>query len=311
MRGKVIKSTGSWFIVRVENNAILQCKIKGKFRMQGIKTTNPIAVGDEVEVEQTQKTDDPVITKIYPRQNYIIRKSVNLSKEAHILASNIDQAMLFVTLAFPETSLSFIDRFLITAEAYKIPCVLIFNKIDLYDEETLEDLEAYQMMYEALSVPCLSTSASCGDGLEEVKARLKDKTTMISGHSGVGKSTLINALDPALDIKTDEISEIHLQGKHTTTFAELHELYFGASIIDTPGVRGFGLVYFEKEELRHLFPEFSSYAEACKFSNCMHINEPKCAVKQAVETGELFETRYENYLQFVEDVEENQKSSYR
>lgn len=311
MKGKVIKSTGSWFIVRAENKELLQCKIKGKFRIQGIKTTNPVAVGDEVEVEQTQKTDYPVITKIYPRRNYIIRKSVNLSKEAHILASNIDQAMLFVTLAYPETSLSFIDRFLITAEAYKIPCILIFNKIDLYDDEILEDLAAYQMMYEALSIKCLSTSASEAIGLEDVKLLLKDKTTMISGHSGVGKSTLINALDPALDIRTDEISEIHLQGKHTTTFAELHELDFGASIIDTPGVRGFGLVYFEKEELRYLFPEFTPYAEGCKFSNCMHINEPKCAVKQAVEEGELFETRYENYLQFVEDVEENQKMSYR
>lgn len=310
MKGIVIKSTGSWYHVKTTNGEIFPCKIKGKFRLKGIRTTNPVSVGDHVELLFSSKTDYPVITKIEERKNYIVRKSVNLSKEAHILAANIDQAILFVTLAYPTTTLSFIDRFLISAQAYHIPCVIIFNKIDLYNEDMLEDMEAYKMMYESLGYTCLEASATENIGLQDIESCLKNKVSMISGHSGVGKSTLINALDETLDITTSEISDVHLQGKHTTTFAEMHDLSFGASIIDTPGVRGFGLVYFSKEELKGLFPEFVSYSKECKFNNCIHINEPKCAVKNAVESGELFETRYENYLQFVKDIEE-QQSQYR
>lgn len=311
MKGQVIKSTGSWYHVKTNDGEIHACKIKGKFRLKGIRTTNPVAVGDIVQLKKTENSEYPVITKIEERKNYIIRKSVNLSKEAHILATNIDQAILFVTLAYPTTSLSFIDRFLISAEAYHIPCVIIFNKVDLYDEDMLEDLEAYKMMYEALGYTCLEASATENIGLKEIETCLKGKTSMISGHSGVGKSTLINALDENLDITTSEISDVHLQGRHTTTFAEMHDLHFGASIIDTPGVRGFGLVYFTKEELKGLFKEFTPYSEQCKYNNCVHINEPKCAVKNAIEEGELFETRYENYLQFVKDIEEEELSNYR
>lgn len=311
MKGLVIKSTGSWYHVKTDDGEIHSCKIKGKFRLQGIRTTNPVAVGDIVHLKFTDKTDYPVIHKIENRKNYIVRKSVNLSKEAHILATNIDQAILFVTLAFPTTSLSFIDRFLISAKAYHIPCTIIFNKVDLYDDDMLDDLEAYKMMYEALGYSCIIASATEEIGLQEIEDSLKGKISMISGHSGVGKSTLINALDENLDITTSEISDVHLQGRHTTTFAEMHELHFGASIIDTPGVRGFGLIYFSKEELKGLFTEFLPYASECKFNNCIHLNEPKCAVKKAVEDGELFETRYENYLQFMKDVDEENLNNYR
>ena len=311
MKGLVVKSTGSWYHVKTEDGTIHHCKIKGKFRLKGIRTTNPVAVGDIVYLKFSEKTDYPVIFKIEDRKNYIIRKSVNLSKEAHILATNVDQAILFVTLAYPTTSLSFIDRFLISATAYHIPCTIVFNKIDLYDDEMMEDMEAYKMMYQALGYSCISASATEGIGLDEIEHILKDKISMISGHSGVGKSTLINALDENLDITTSEISDVHLQGKHTTTFAEMHDLHFGASIIDTPGVRGFGLIYFTKEELKGLFTEFLPYASDCKFNNCIHLNEPKCAVKTAVENGELFETRYENYLQFMKDVEEENNNNYR
>jgi ribosome biogenesis GTPase len=312
MKGIVIKSTGSWYKVKGEDGEIYDCRIKGKFRIKGIRTTNPLAVGDRIHFHIQEGNDIPVIDKIEPRQNYIVRKSVNLSKEAHILAANIDQALLFVTLAYPETTLSFIDRFLITAEAYKIPTTLVFNKVDLYDEEQLLDLDAYKMMYNALGYDSIVCSAKEGIGLEALHSKLKDKTTLVAGHSGVGKSTLINSIEPTVQIKTNEISDIHLQGKHTTTFAEMHELNIGGNIIDTPGIRGFGLVYFNKEEIRDLFLEFKPLAEDCKFSNCMHIKEPKCAVKDAVENDELFATRYENYLQFINDLEEEEiNPSYR
>ncbi|MCT4663851.1 MAG: ribosome small subunit-dependent GTPase A [Flavobacteriales bacterium] len=311
MKGLVIKSTGSWYKVLDNKGKLYDCKIKGKFRIQGIRTTNPVAVGDEVEILQNDNQDIPLIHKIYPRRNYIIRKSVNLSKEAHILASNIDRAILIVTLAYPETSLSFIDRFLITAEAYYIPVTIVFNKYDLYDEELELDLEAYRMMYEAIGYDTLVCSAEEKFGLEPLIEILKDKTTLLSGHSGVGKSTLVNAIEPTLDLRTDEISDIHLQGKHTTTFAEMHPLSFGGNIIDTPGIRGFGLVYMDVEEIKGLFPEFQSYSKECKFHNCQHLHEPKCAVKAAVEKGELFSTRYENYLQFVNDIQEENAQNHR
>lgn len=311
MKGIVVKSTGSWYRVKGEDNKFYDCKIKGKFRIKGIKTTNPLAVGDYIQFHFAENSEIPVIDKIEPRRNYIIRKSVNLSKEAHILAANIDQLLLFVTLAYPETTLSFIDRVLITAEAYKIPCTLVFNKVDLYDEDLLLDLEAYQMMYKALGYESIVCSATENIGLEDLHTKLQDKTSLVSGHSGVGKSTLINTLDSSIDIRTDEISDIHLQGRHTTTFAEMHELQTGGSIIDTPGIRGFGLVYFSKEEIRDLFQEFKTYADDCKFSNCMHIKEPKCRVKEAVENNELFETRYANYLQFIQNLEEDELNNYR
>lgn len=309
MEGLVIKSTGSWYWVKDTDGNIHDCRIKGKFRIKGIKTTNPLAVGDRVEFSPEQDNQPSVITKILPRANYIIRKSVNLSKQAHIIAANIDQAILFVTLAFPATTTGFIDRFLVTAEAYQIPCTIVFNKVDLYDEEMLLDLEAYKMLYENLGYNCVVCSALNSTGLEPIKELLKGKVSLVSGHSGVGKSTLINSLDPDIDIATNEISDIHLQGKHTTTFAEMHDLCFGGSIIDTPGIRGFGLVYIDKQEIQGLFPEFRSYAENCKFNNCIHIQEPHCGVKKALDQDLIFTSRYENYISMMED--QDQESVYR
>ncbi len=309
MEGLVIKSTGSWYKVKDADGVVHDCRIKGKFRIKGIKTTNPIAVGDRVGYLEGDVNSPAVIHTILPRRNYIIRKSVNLSKQAHIIAANIDQAILFVTLAYPATTTGFIDRFLVSAEAYQIPCTIVFNKVDLYDEDMMLDLEAYKLLYESLGYDCVICSALEGEGLDPIKELLKDKISLVSGHSGVGKSTLINSLDPDIDIVTDEISDIHLQGKHTTTFAEMHDLCFGGSIIDTPGIRGFGLVYIEKSEIQGLFPEFSRYATECKFNNCIHIKEPHCAVKDALEQNLIFHSRYENYVSMMEDQEE--ESVYR
>jgi len=296
MRGLVTKSTGSWYLVESEEGKRIQCRIKGKFRTKGIKTTNPIAVGDWVDYEYEPDQDSAVITALEPRRNYIIRRSINLSKQAQIIGANLDQAMLVVTLASPPTSLGFIDRFLVTAEAYDIPAFLVFNKLDLFSEEGLEILEDYMVMYEHIGYPCYAVSAREKTNIAEVRLLLKDKTTLVSGHSGVGKSTLINAIEPSVDLKTGEISDWSDKGKHTTTFAEMIDLSFGGKLIDTPGIRELGIVDIEKAELAHFFPEMRARLNECRFHNCRHINEPGCVVIQAVENGEIESSRYDSYL---------------
>lgn len=294
MTGIVTKSTGSHYLVRIDKGKVVDCVLKGKLRLDGRKTTNPVAVGDKVDVENDG--EDNIISKIYPRRNYIIRKSINLSKQAQILASNLDQAILVATLVSPRTSLGFIDRLLITAEAYSIPAKIVFNKADILDEESLMIQQQIIDIYTKVGYECIVVSSLNGQNLEKVKELLKDKTTLIAGHSGVGKSTLINAIEPTLTIKTGAISSAHAKGTHTTTFAELHELSFGGFIIDSPGIKELGLVEMKKEEVGHYFPEIRNLMNDCKFNNCLHVNEPKCAVKDAVEKGEISEERFRSYL---------------
>jgi len=306
-KGVVICSTGSWYAVRLENKGVVKARIKGKFRIKGIKTTNPVAVGDNVWLDK-KPDGEYMITEILPRKNYIIRKSVNLSKQAHIIASNIDQALLIVTVASPSTSTGFIDRFLVTAEAYHIPVTIVFNKIDVYNKKEQDVLTQLLALYRGIGYPCILTSAIKKEGVEEVKNLLKDKVTLLSGHSGVGKSTLINAVDGKLDLKTGSVSESHNKGKHTTTFAEMFALSFGGNVIDTPGIKGFGLVDFDKHDLGHYFVEIRDWMKLCKFNNCQHINEPKCAVLEALKNGEIAKSRYQNYLSMWHD---DYSSSYR
>ena len=298
MQGRVYKSTGSWYEVKTAEGKAIDCRIKGKLRLAGSKSTNPVAVGDYVDIEM-QPDGDGLITAIADRRNHIIRRSVNLAKQTQVIAANLDQAVLVVTLAYPVTFPRFIDRFLVTAEAYDIPAVLVFNKVDLYDEEAMSDLAYYTRVYLDAGYKVLHTSATEGIGVEDFKAMLSDKTSLISGHSGVGKSTLINCVEPGLDLKTAEISQTHRQGQHTTTFAEMYDLSFGGSIIDTPGIRGFGLVNMSKEEIGDYFPEILRLKEQCRFNNCLHLEEPGCAVKEALENHQLAFTRYESYLSFI------------
>ncbi len=302
MRGVVVKSTGSWYSVRMEDGEIWSCRIKGRFRTKGIKTTNPVAVGDRVAVER--QAGEGVIYDILDRKNYIIRKSTNLSRQAHIIAANVDQAILVTTLKHPEVSTVFIDRFLVSVEAYNIPAVLIFNKIDLCDEEDRWLLRALVDVYRNVGYTCLAVSAETGEGVEEVKQLLQDKVSVFSGQSGVGKSSLINRIEPELTLKTAKISEMHDTGKHTTTFAEMFELSFGGYIVDTPGIRAFGLVHMEKNEISHYFPEIFKYAEDCRYYNCTHIHEPGCAVLEAVKEGKISETRYFSYVSMFEEETE-------
>lgn len=294
MTGLVMKSTGSWYLVKAENGDILECRLKGKIRLDDRKTTNPVAVGDIVDVEIND--DSNQITKIHPRRNYIIRKSINLSKQAHIIASNLDQAVLVATLVAPRTSLGFIDRFLVTAEAYDIPAKIIFNKRDILDEESLALQQEIMDLYTSIGYECYSVSALNQQDVDGIKDLLKHKTTLIAGHSGVGKSTLVNAIEPNLEQKTGDISSAHLKGTHTTTFAELFPLSFGGNIIDSPGIKELGLVEMKKEEVGHYFPEIRERMTDCKFNNCLHVNEPKCAIIQAVEDGEISQERYQSYL---------------
>lgn len=305
MKGIVTKSTGSWYTVYQENGDRLDCRLKGKFRLKGIKSTNPVAVGDAVNFEYEDGKETGVINTILERKNYIIRKSVNLSKQTHIIASNIDVAFLLVTIDNPPTFPGFIDRFLATAEAYNITTVLLFNKLDIYNDEQLDKLAELDAVYTDIGYKCIAISAKKNIGIDEVIELMKDKTTMFSGHSGVGKSTLINAIEPTLDLKTKEVSKQHKQGMHTTTFAEMFELNFGGFIIDTPGIKGFGVVDFEPNKITDYFPEFFKLKSGCKFNNCMHINEPKCAIKDALETGEIAASRYNSYVQMVEGDEEH------
>lgn len=304
--GLVIKSTGSWYTVKTNDGEIHNCRIKGRFRMEGIRTTNPIAVGDRVNFEDDNESK--VIVSIHDRKNYIIRKSSNLSKHSQIIASNVDQAFLIVTVNYPLTTTTFIDRFLAAAEAYRIPVRLIFNKIDRYRPNDMDRLDELKGIYEKIGYKCYEISAKNGTHIDLIKDALKDNINLLSGHSGVGKSTLINAIQPGLDLKTGEISEAHSQGKHTTTFSEMFELDFGGYIIDTPGIRGFGTIDMEKEEMSHFFPEIFDTSKECQFNNCSHIHEPKCAVKAAVEAGEISITRYESYLGMVM---EDENSKYR
>jgi ribosome biogenesis GTPase len=295
-KGTVIKSTGSWYKLMTEDNEFWDCRIRGKLRLSGIKSTNPVSVGDNVifDVEDEDKLEG-VIKKIEPRKNYIVRKSINLSHRSHILASNIDHVYLLVTLIAPETTTGFIDRFIVTAEAYQIPVTLLFNKVDLFDEDGLEAVAEFKAIYEKVGYRCLNISATDPKSVEFLKSEINGNKVMFGGHSGVGKSTLVNSLDPNLDIRTTEISEANMSGMHTTTFAEMHPLPSGGFIIDTPGIRAFGLLDFEKAELCHYFPELNALRGECKFSNCQHINEPKCAIKEAVENGDIDAGRYYNY----------------
>ncbi|MEJ6711774.1 MAG: ribosome small subunit-dependent GTPase A [Flavobacteriales bacterium] len=299
MQGVVVKSTGSWYSVLTNDGVQLDCRIRGKFRIQGLKSTNPVAVGDRVLLDVNG--EDYLISKILERKNYIIRKSVNLSKQVHIIAANIDQAFLIVTLASPTTSVGFIDRFLVTAEAYQIPTVLVFNKVDLYDEFDREYHDEIVQMYTKSGYECLETSALDQMNIDLLTTKMTAKVTLLSGHSGVGKSTLVNVIDPDLDLVTQQVSEAHNKGMHTTTFAEMYPLHFGGFIIDTPGIKGFGLVDVSEFELADYFPEILRLKGQCKFHNCKHVNEPKCAVKDAVAVDEIHPVRYNSYLAILED----------
>lgn len=305
-KGIVIKSTGSWYSVRRENGEQAECRIRGKFRTEGIRTTNPVAVGDVVDIEEG--SDGYMIVKINPRSNYIIRKSTNLSKESHIIASNVDLALLVATVNHPVTSTVFIDRFLVTTEAYNIPAVIVFNKTDLYDEDDHALAGGLMAIYRKIGYVCLEVSAVTGENVEEIKNLLKDKTTVLSGMSGVGKSSLINRIEQGLNLKTAIISDAHDSGKHTTTFAEMFPLSGGGFIVDTPGLRSFGMIDMKKEELSHFFPEIFARSENCRFYNCSHTHEPGCAVMEAVGEDEISESRYASYLSLME---ENSCDKYR
>ncbi len=325
MTGIVYRSTGSWYEVKGTDGDFYSCRIKGKFRLSGIKSTNPVAVGDKVDFEIEKKGDEEIgiINVIHDRDNYIVRKSVNLSKQTHIIAANVDQVFLLVTLNNPPTFTSFIDRVLLTAEAYQIPAVLVFNKIDSYnddqdqvsiDPETgeemltmteLDEVRYLMSLYKSIGYECIAISAETGKNVDQVKDKMLNKTSMFAGHSGAGKSTLANAVQPGLDLKTKKISDQHSQGQHTTTFAQMFDLDFGARLIDTPGIKGFGVVDMEKEEIGGYFPEIAARQQDCKFHNCLHMEEPKCAVKEAVENDEIHLSRYESYVQIVKGDEDN------
>lgn len=307
MTGLVYKSTGSWYTVKSEQGDFMECRIKGKFRMQGIKSTNPIAVGDVVDYELDENSDavTGTIHNIHDRKNYIVRKSVNLSKQTHIIASNIDIVFLLITINNPPTTTSFIDRFLVTAEAYGIEAVLVFNKIDTFDEAMRDEQLYLQYIYSEIGYKFLKVSAIEKKGLEELKQMMIGKVSMFSGHSGVGKSTLVNALEPSLNLKTKNISEQSKQGQHTTTFAEMYDLSFDAKIIDTPGIKGFGIVDLEPAEISGYFPEFFKLKDQCKFNNCLHKEEPNCAVKKALEENKIAWSRYNSYLKILEGDDEH------
>ena len=301
MKGTIIKSTGSWYTVMQEDGAVIECRIKGKFRIKGIKSTNPVAVGDKVEFVPEDGTG--MITGIEERKNYIIRKSINLSKQSHIIAANIDQGFLIVTLVLPRTSTGFIDRFLITAEAYGIPVNIIFNKTDVLDKELHILQKEMIFIYENIGYKCYEVSALKKENTEVIKKLMKDKVNLVAGHSGVGKSTLVNVLEPGLNLKTASISSAHNKGMHTTTFAEMHPLSFGGFIIDTPGIKELGIIHMNKQELSGYFPEMRVLKNQCRFNNCLHVNEPDCAVKEAVERGEISGSRYHSYLSILNSEE--------
>ena len=310
MTGIVYKSTGSWYSIKAQDQLFYECRIKGKFRIQGIKSTNPLSVGDVVDfdLETSNNTQTGVISSIHPRKNYIVRKSVNLSKQTHIIASNIDQVFLLVTIDNPPTSTSFIDRFLATTEAYSIKAVILFNKVDANNASSNNTVKKLINLYEGIGYQCLSISAKTGENIEAVKTLMTGKSSMFAGHSGVGKSTLVNAIEPGLNIKTKEISDQHKQGQHTTTFAEMFDLSFDARIIDTPGIKGFGVVDMEPAEVDQYFPELFALKQSCKFNNCLHLHEPQCAVKLALENNQIAASRYKSYTQILEGDEEHYRT---
>lgn len=304
-QGTVIKSTGSHYEVRDSEGNVYTCRIKGRMRLDDIKSTNPVAVGDYVEFEADG--DDSVITELLPRKNYVVRRASNLSKQTHVLAANVDQALLLVTINYPVTTPVFIDRFLASAEAYGVPVILVFNKIDRYDTRHREELEEFRAIYEAMGYQTCTISAKREVGLDAIKEILKDKVSVLAGHSGAGKSTLVNRIEPGLNLRTDEISEVNNSGKHTTTHAEMHKFSFGGYIIDTPGIRGFGIANINKEEVTHYFRDIFAVSKNCQFGNCTHRHEPGCAVKTAVEEGLIAKSRYQSYINIVDSSE----SKYR
>jgi ribosome biogenesis GTPase len=300
--GLVVKSTGSWYTVEDNIGELYECKIKGNFRIKDIKSTNPVAVGDRVHflIQQNLKEKSNknigLISSISDRKNYIVRRSQNLSKQSHVIAANIDHAILVATLNYPYTSTTFIDRYLASAEAYSIPVLLVFNKTDLYNSVQKSQLKSLISIYSRIGYECIATSAKNGEGLDSLKESLKDKVNVISGHSGVGKSTMINYFEPGLKLKTKEVSETHKTGKHTTTYTTLYRLSFGGYIIDTPGIKAFGMLNMEPWEITHYFPEIFKYSQHCQYHNCSHTHEPNCAVKKAVESGDIAESRFNSYL---------------
>ena len=312
-KGLVVKTTGSWFTVEDEQGKLFDCKVKGNFRIKGIKSTNPVAVGDRVnfliqnEAKTKKREKNGWITSIEDRKNYIIRRSPNLSKQSHIIAANIDQAILLVTITAPVTTTLFIDRYLASAEAYSIPVLLVFNKTDLYDSEDTIVMKNLIAIYSKIGYRCLSTSAVTGEGIESLKNELKEKISVINGHSGVGKSTLINLIQPGLNLKTSEISDYHKTGKHTTAYSAMYKLSFGGYIIDTPGIKGFGMLNMEAWEITHYFPELFRLSKNCLYNNCSHTHEPDCAVKEAVENREISASRYISYLDLLEGDEKYRK----
>ena len=303
MKGLVIKNTGSWYTVRTDDGRDVESKVKGNFRLKEIRSTNPVSVGDRVDIDINNE-GTAFITKIEDRKNYIIRRASNLSKQSHIIAANLDQAMLIVTVNYPITTTVFIDRFLATAEAYSVPVKLVFNKIDRYKGEDKEYLDALINLYTTIGYPCSTLCAKTEEGLDALKAELKDKITLLSGHSGVGKSTIINKLVPGVNLRTGDISEYHNKGMHTTTFSEMIPLPEGGYLIDTPGIKGFGTIEMETAEISHYFPEIFKFSEDCRFNNCSHRHEPGCAVREVVEKHLISESRYISYLNMLEDKEE-------
>ena len=308
MKGLVIKNTGSWYVVKSADGEMIDCKVKGNFRLKGLRTTNPVAVGDNVEI-QTNIDGTAFITNIEPRKNYIIRRASNLSKESHIIASNLDQAFLVISIKSPATSTIFVDRFLATAEAYDVPVIIVVNKIDILDEEEMEYAEAFKYLYETIGYKVILMSAIEEDaGISSILDHASGKISLFSGNSGVGKSTIINKLLPGINLKVGEISETHHTGMHTTTFSEMFELPQGGYIIDTPGVKGFGTIDFDVSQVAHYFPEIFKKSAECKYYNCTHTHEPGCAVRAAVENSEISESRYASYLNILED---NSEGKYR
>ncbi len=308
MKGLVLKSTGKWYDVKGEDGMVYQCQVRGKVRLDERSTTNPVAAGDHVDFD-VENVHEGNITHIHERNNYIIRKSVNLSKEAQIIAANLDQAFLIVTITRPQTTPGFIDRFLATADAYQIPVVIVFHKMDQYDQEELDDVQAYIETYSAIGYTCLKTTIEDPSTLVPFAHMLQNKVSLISGHSGTGKSSLVNYVIPGKDLRIGEISDASNKGQHTTTFSEMHALPSGGYIVDTPGIKGFGMVDIDKHELHHHFKEFFALLPHCKYHNCTHLNEPGCAVRAAMETGAVAKTRYNSYISMFNDEEE--RSVYR
>lgn len=304
MRGLVTKSTGKWYTVLLEDGRIMPCRIKGKFRLGNYKLTNPIAVGDHVEVQPEKGLDTGVIAQLYPRENYVLRQSTRRKHYMHLIAANIDQAFVLVTIHSPMLKPGFIDRFLLSTESHNIPTYIIVNKADLYNQEDLELYDVLDSIYTPLGYQTLLVSAHTGQGVDDLRELLRDKTTLISGHSGVGKSSLVNNLHPNLELHTQEVSDYSGKGMHTTTFAQMHDLTFGGHIIDTPGIKELGFINMDPMDVSHNFKEIFLYSRDCKYSDCLHLNEPKCAVKEAVEVGEISVLRYQSYLSILEEIQD-------